>query len=147
MHVYDSCAVRHAQVHCMLCNFLLGACSSRRLFISSYSRPIPAFSVICVWCPSKIKKRQTLSHSRRRTKLSGSSAWLPPRFQKQPHLLPWLHVWHRSRLNLIGHHGYTAAVHGGIGEYSIVFKKKWDGTIVKKTGPEMEGIQVKSESR
>ena len=38
----------------------------------------------------------------------------------------------------------TTAVHGGIGEYSVIFKKKkWEGTIVKKTGPETGGIQVK----
>ena len=37
----------------------------------------------------------------------------------------------------------TTAVHGGIGEYSIIFKKKWEGTIVIKTGPETGGIQVK----
>ena len=34
----------------------------------------------------------------------------------------------------------TTAVHGGIGEYSV--KKKWEGVIVKKTGPETEGMEV-----
>ena len=37
----------------------------------------------------------------------------------------------------------TTAVHGDTGEYSVIFQKKWEGTIVKKTGPETGGIQVK----
>ena len=39
----------------------------------------------------------------------------------------------------------TIAVHGGIGEYSVILKikKKWEGTMVTKTGPETGGIQVK----
>ena len=36
----------------------------------------------------------------------------------------------------------TTAVHGGIGEYSVKKKKKWEGVIVKKTGPETEGMEI-----
>ena len=35
----------------------------------------------------------------------------------------------------------TTAVHGGIGEYSVK-KKKWEGVIVKKPGPETEGMET-----